>query len=241
MLLALSSILAASDPARTPVLVELFTSEGCSSCPPADRLLIELEKTQPIPGAAIIALSQHVDYWNRLGWTDPFSSPLYSTRQQQYSAVFRRDGVYTPQMVVDGAVEFVGSDSRAAFTAIASAARKPKTPVEIACRADPASLRFTVRVPGPPSADSDVLLAVTENELQSDVKRGENSGRIMQHRGVVRKLQTIGRVRREPFASEQTVPLEKYWSREHLTAVAFLQERSTRRVVGAVQIACMAN
>src|SRR5213594_3831029 len=99
---------------RGPVLVELFTSEGCSSCPPADALLARLEKSQPVAEAEIIVLSEHVDYWNRLGWRDPFSSVEFTLRQQRYTEGFRRDGAYTPQMVVDGRVEFVGSDERQA-------------------------------------------------------------------------------------------------------------------------------
>jgi len=98
---------------RTPVLVELFTSEGCSSCPPADALLIQLER-QPIASAEIIVLSEHVDYWNRLGWTDPFSSAEVSRRQSRYSEAWGKDGVYTPQMVVDGRAELNGSDGRKA-------------------------------------------------------------------------------------------------------------------------------
>ena len=238
IILLLSSVLAAAEPARTPVLVELFTSEGCSSCPPADRLLIELQKSQPVPGAEIIVLSEHVDYWNRLGWTDPFSSALFSARQYQYAEAFHKDGAYTPQMVVDGHTEFVGSDGRRAVTTIAEAARKPKALVELACRTDGAALKFTVRVPNAPVADSDVLLAIAENELQSDVRRGENSGRVMQHRGVVRKLQSIGRVKHEAFTAGQAIALDKSWRRENLSAVAMVQERSGRRIVGAARAEC---
>src|SRR5947207_1240023 len=112
--------------APTPVLVELFTSEGCSSCPPADLLLARLQKEQPIKGVQVIPLSEHVDYWNQLGWTDPFSSGAFTSRQQSYSRAIRSTDVYTPQMLVDGTVAFVGSDSRKAIETLTAAARAPK-------------------------------------------------------------------------------------------------------------------
>src|SRR5713226_5689407 len=117
--------------ARVPVLLELFTSEGCSSCPPADRLLEALDRTQPVPGAELIVLSEHVDYWDRLGWKDPFSSSQYSARQYGYSSKFHLDSVYTPQLVVDGRVQLVGSDGHQAVSAIEKELHEQKIAIAI--------------------------------------------------------------------------------------------------------------
>src|SRR6185436_18810022 len=163
--IALSSV--GSDPlARTanvasppvPVVVELFTSEGCSSCPPADRLLIELMKTQPVKDTLIIGLSEHVDYWNQLGWKDPFSDHLFSQRQSQYAAAAGTTDIYTPQMVVDGRDSFVGSDRAAAMAAIARAAATPKAPIVLGwTTTNPRKL--TVQMTGGASAAGAVVIA----------------------------------------------------------------------------------
>src|SRR5712692_8707553 len=128
---ALICAAADKDATRVPVLLELFTSEGCSSCPPADRLLEILDEKQPVAGADLIVLSEHVDYWDRLGWKDPFSSSQYTARQQDYTNRYSFDGVYTPQLVVDGRYGFVGSDGREASSAIQKAIRDRKIPIAI--------------------------------------------------------------------------------------------------------------
>jgi hypothetical protein len=132
-LTAAASIAAGADKdgTRVPVLLELFTSEGCSSSPPADRLLEVLDQEQPMPGADLIVRSEHVDYWDVLGWKDPFSSPQYTARQQEYVSKFSRDGAYTPELVIDGRFGIVGSDRRAAASAVQQALREPKTAVAI--------------------------------------------------------------------------------------------------------------
>jgi hypothetical protein len=230
--------------ARVPVVVELFTSEGCSSCPPADALLARMDETQPVEGAEVIALAQHVDYWNQLGWSDPFSSHELSERQAVYAHVFGSDGVYTPQMVVDGRAEFPGGSSDRALDAIAQAAREPKAEVLLS-RADartdadaPVRLKLSVEKP-PKLADgdaADVLLAITEGGLSSDVSRGENSGRKLTHVGVVRRLTKLGALGAGAFSAETDVTVDKGWRRENLRAVVILQERASMRVVGASSI-----
>jgi hypothetical protein len=218
---------------RTPVLVELFTSEGCSSCPPADALLIQLDK-QPIANAEIIVLSEHVDYWNQLGWTDPFSSAEFSRRQSRYSEAWGKDGVYTPQMVVDGRVEFNGSDGRKAQQAVSLAAQEKKAVVTLALTGDRLHVEVTEL---PQSGDAEVMLAITENNLTSDVRRGENSGRSMAHTGVTRRLEVIGTAKSgAPFSADPKLALAKTWKLADLRAVVFVQERNSRRVLGAAAI-----
>jgi hypothetical protein len=223
----------------------LFTSEGCSSCPPADALLAELDARQPVAGAEVIALEQHVDYWNHLGWADPFSSPEFTRRQQEYADSFGNGSVYTPQMIVDGKVEFVGSRESQARQAIADAASQPKTSVRLTAETDANSgkLVFTAHVPKLPAARSgdsaEVYLAITENRLHSDVTRGENAGRALDHSGVVRVLRRIGiaAAGADPaFSGTETIALAPAWKRQNLRAVLFLQEKRGRRVLAAASI-----
>lgn len=214
---------------KTPVIVELFTSEGCSSCPPADAVLAELESKQPVANAQIIALGEHVDYWNYLGWSDPFSAATFSERQQEYSRSLRAN-VYTPQMIVDGQTEFIGSNLQAATEAIAKAARAPKANVSIT-RLGPDQIKVTAtEIPKTPAGDKlAIVLALTETKLSTNVARGENAGRKLNHVTVVRNLRVIGSA---PMA-EAKLAFEKNWQRENLRIVAFLQEQISRRIVGA--------
>lgn len=235
-----------ADGKRTPVIVELFTSEGCSSCPPADALLASLEKTQPVPGAEVIALKEHVDYWNHLGWRDPYSSALFSARQNAYAQTFRNDAVYTPQMIVDGQTEFSGSQESRARQAIARAARTPKAAVHLQWKPDSASgntpaLEIGVEqlVQMTPGDTAEVYLAITESELHSEVTRGENAGRKLDHFDVVRELKRIGQVKPQAatsFAAEPQVKIASAWKRENLLAVVFVQEARSRRVLAAASI-----
>jgi hypothetical protein len=228
-------------PMSTPsvVIVELFTSEGCSSCPPADQLLKKLSEEQPVHGAQVVALEEHVDYWNHLGWRDPFSAAEFSRRQEQYAGVFRDGAVYTPQMVVDGQVEFTGSQARKALEAIERSVGMPKVNVEVSPAAGDAGNvgTFDLRVPNAAGAAGkqklELWLAVTEKGLSSDVKAGENSGETLQHAAVVRALQKVADVQGGGLATRVTPVVKPEWKREQLSLIAFVAEKDSRRIAGA--------
>jgi len=191
-----------------PVLAELFTSEGCSSCPPADALLMRMDRQQPVSGARIIVLSEHVDYWNSQGWRDPFSSAQFSRRQADYARVLGSE-VYTPQLVIDGRVQLNGSDGRDIQAAIARAAAKPKLPVHILRAArEGGEAVVHVSVAALPAGKSDVWVAIADESAQSSVAKGENAGRSLAHVAVLRTLSKVGSVSKsEGFDQTVRLPL----------------------------------
>jgi hypothetical protein len=178
---------------RKVVLVELFTSEGCSSCPPADALLEKLDRSQPIPGAEIVVLSEHVDYWNHIGWADPYASAAFSARQEQYARRFTTQGPYTPQMVVDGRSEFVGSDAPTAESAVRFAIRQPKAEIRIHEREGTAIVDVSP-LPAGTAHKAVVFAAYAADTGTQDVLRGENKGRRLHHVAILEELKQIGPV-----------------------------------------------
>jgi hypothetical protein len=218
---------------RQALLLELFTSEGCSSCPPADALLERLDRTQPVQGAELIVLSEHVDYWNRLGWTDPFSSALFSQRQQDYVAALRVEGPFTPQLLIDGKESVVGSDERAAKNAAQRAVAERKAEVRIVEQKGAAQKDFAVSVEGA-ARGALVVVALASEAETSQVPRGENSGRVLRHVGVVRTLQTVGKIDAQgAFAKDIRLPFPVAGKGR---AVAFVQDPVTRRILGVAQV-----
>jgi hypothetical protein len=228
--------------AREPVVVELFTSEGCSTCPPADALLAELDSRQPVGSAEVIALEEHVDYWDQQGWQDPFSSANWTARQSEYAGTLHNGSPYTPQMVVDGTEGFVGSRGGMALQAIEKASTAKKTKVEIS-EVSPVqnkSVTFKVSVEKPlsiaPKDAAEVILAITESGLHSSVKAGENKGKELRHSHVVREMKVIGVIGKkgeEGFTGQPSVKLDSKWNLENLRAVVFVQERKNRHILGA--------
>jgi len=176
---------------RRPVLVELFTSEGCSDCPPADALLARLDATQFVPGARAIVLSEHVTYWDHQGWRDPFSLEEMTSRQEQYVHRFGLDSSYTPQMVVDGVSQLVGNNAQALNHAVASAAQEPKKLLTIEdAQFNRDTVQFSVR--GGVDTDARLIAVLAENTTHSEVARGENAGRTLHHVAVVRVMKEFG-------------------------------------------------
>jgi hypothetical protein len=216
------------------VLVELFTAEGCSSCPPADKLLEAMIGTQPTPGVEIVGMSEHVDYWNALGWKDRFSSAEFTRRQQVYADRLATGNIYTPQMVVDGAAAFVGSDVAAARSAIERAAQAQHGVIRVdLASASDRDVDVMVTIESLPESDRaeqpEVVVAIVEDGLRSDVKRGENAGKVLTHAAVVRSMTALGPA--SGGSAKTRVKLSPDWNRERLKVVAFVQERRSRRVL----------
>jgi hypothetical protein len=242
LLLAAGVLIRAESPSssnrRVPVLVELFTSEGCSSCPPADALLQKLDQ-QPIAGEEMLVLSEHVDYWNHIGWKDPYSARFYSDRQGVYAQRLGGD-VYTPQMVVDGTSHFVGSDAALANEAFAKAWNRPKIAVRLssvlpgstnvlAAHLETGALQesFGLR-------EADVYVAIALNHAESQVSGGENSGRKLSHTAVVKSIVKVGRLREgQTFAQDIQLKLAPGADPRNLRLIAFVQEPGQGRVIGA--------
>jgi len=227
---------------RGPVLVELFTSEGCPHCPEADAMLEKLYADQSVEGAEIIALEEHVDYWDRPEWVDHYSSPAFTQRQQGYADAMDLDTLYTPQMVVDGLVEFVGNNAPRARATISALGRAPLAAVRILPAAASADgkkraggplLRLEAR-DLPHEASSDVYLVLAEDKLFSRVKGGSNAGESWPHSSIAHWFHLAGKIpagnRDFSVVAELAAP-EPGWRVENLRLIAFVQEEDTRRIL----------
>jgi hypothetical protein len=220
---------------RVPVLVELFTSEGCSSCPAADALLESLQREQPVESALIIPVGLHVDYFDHAGWKDAFSSAAFTERQRTYSEKFGPDSVFTPQIVVNGHEAVVGNESDLVRRAITSAATRSPLPLSIAAQTAADRLRLTIDMPAAPANTEQiqVFAAITQDGLSTVVKAGENGGRTMRHVAVARKLERIHVLGRAARVIDTTMPVSSRWGSDGLNAVVWLQGSKSRQVYAA--------
>lgn len=208
----------------TPVIVELFTSQGCSSCPPADALIHDIANDPAMRGR-VIPLAFHVDYWDSLGWRDPFSSAEWTQRQARYARTMHLNSAYTPQAVVNGSREFVGSNRSALSAALEKASNeKPRGEITLSAHREGNSLIANIHANV--SANDDLMLAIVEDGVTTKIEHGENAGRTLTNDAIVRKL-----IRVKPGQTTITVPLESAW--HDVSATAFVQDRATLAIGAA--------
>jgi hypothetical protein len=222
-----------------PILVELFTSEGCSSCPPADSFVQKLDMLQPVAGAQLIVLSEHVDYWDHDGWKDPNSSRELTERQSAYVHVLGLSTAYTPQIIVDGVSEMRLGDPQQVEKAFQQAAASPKVAVRIGTvdvdQGNPGLLRTRVETNANTGRhNADVYVAIALDHVESQVLRGENGGRRLTHTAVVQEISRIGKIQKgKSFAEDVHLKLKAGTDPISIRVVAFVQEPGPGKLLGA--------
>lgn len=221
--------------AKSPVLVELFTSQNCPTCPAAERVLSELEKIQPVAGAEIITLAWHVNLWDSFNWKDEFSSPFFTQRQVIYSRSLNIGEIYTPQMFVDGTTYFIGSKQDKAAKAIAQAIKMPKAEINLSLEGD----KLSVEIPNLPKRQaSTVYLALTEDKIVRRLERGNNAGKTMEYPSVARSIHPVATVDAQTsrFNAETYLQLQTEWRKENLNIIVFVQENASRRIIAVKRL-----
>jgi hypothetical protein len=231
---------AAETTSATPVLIELFTSEGCSSCPPADIFLQKLDTAQPIPGAQLIVLSEHVTYWDQDGWKDPNSSPSLTDRQSSYEGALGEKTVFTPQLIVDGTQQIrLGNPQQIIEDLLKKAAAAPKVPIRIGevtvDAGNPTTLRAHIETDANfDKHNADVYVAVALDHVESQVLRGENGGRHLVHVAVVQELTKVGKLQKgKTFTQDIQLKLKPGTDPKNVRLVALVQESGPGKVLGA--------
>ena len=231
MLLLLRTAAAAD---HSSTLVELFTSEGCDSCPPADAVLMRLAQQRNLAGVDVIVMSEHVDYWDHLGWRDPFSSRQFTDRQNEYAAALGFN-IYTPQIIVDGRRDVLGGNYAAVVDTVSRASRISKSSLTIEAKWRGKTLDLHVAA-NPVGETAKVYLAITEDNLSNNVSRGENKGRRLTHAGVVRRLSLIGTAKSNvQFTADQAIRLAPEWKTVDLHAIVFTQSTKTHAVLAVAE------
>lgn len=236
LLTAVLAVRASIGSDRVPVLVELFTSEGCDSCPPADQVLMRLARERNIGGADVIVMSEHVDYWNYLGWRDPYSSRQFTDRQNEYASALGRDGVYTPQMIIDGRYDVLGGKYAEVATTLSQASRSPKGMMNVTIRSRGNEVDLHVAA-NPCSERANIYAAVTEDNLFNNVSRGENKGLKLSHVAVVRRLTLLGSAKRNTsFTTDSAIKVAPEWKTADLHAVVFAQSTKSKAILSVSEV-----
>lgn len=222
--------------ARTPVLVELFTSQGCPTCPAADKILADLESSQPIAGAEIITLAWHVDFWDGFGWKDEFASPVFSQRQTAYARALNIGETYTPQMIVDGTTYFVGTKLDKATKAITDAAKNSKPEINLSVGKE----KLKIGIPNLPKHEqATVYVAMVQDNLSRKIGRGNNAGKTLLHTSVARDLRAAGSIPpdKRNFEIETFLQFQPEWKKDDLQLIVFVQENGSRKILAVSKTA----
>ena len=224
---------------NTPIVIELFTSEGCSSCPPADLWLQRVDNTQPIPGGDLIVLSEHVTYWDHDGWKDPYSQDIYTARQNAYVEAMGLSTPYTPQVIVNGKRELHLNDPKDMREVLLAAASASQVPINISAlrvrEGSPSVLRAHVEVDGESlSKNADIFAVVALDHAKTQVARGENQGKLLTHVAVAQELVKVGKLeKKKRFDQDIEVKLQPNTNLQDLRLIVLLQEPGPGKVVGA--------
>ncbi|CAN5133832.1 hypothetical protein BH11BAC6_BH11BAC6_11740 [soil metagenome] len=214
------------------VVAELFTSEGCSSCPAADALLAKLSEAYE---GKFIALAFHVDYWNRLGWADAFSTADFTKRQQNYSRFFKLNSVYTPQVIINGKAEMVGSNESRIRNVITQEL-KNKMPQSITLSTkspDDKTVNVTYNIEQP--VNSLLQVALVQKHAETSVKRGENAGRTLNHINVVRDFKTLN-INSKQINGSLNLTIPDGLSPKECNIIAYLQDADDMHITAATEL-----
>jgi len=237
----------AAAPERVPVLVEMYTSQGCPNSPAGESILTRFDRTQPIEGVRVVPLAFHVPYWDTASWKDPFAHSHHQWRQNQYSKRTKSSDVFTPQFVIDGDTAVSGRSEGAVKKAIVTAAKVPKATIRLEARTSreedpPRTVRIGIDVTGipaelrgPAGQEAEILLAVAERNLVTDIGGGKNKGVHVEQTGVVRAWMPLGHVNAQGdaiFPPEYLITLDPSWKLSDLTAVVWIQQKPAGRVLG---------
>ena len=231
---------AQSSSSNSSILVELFTSEGCSSCPPADELLTKIDGRHMPDGQSITVLGEHVDYWDGQGWRDRFSSRVFTERQQEYARRFQISEPYTPEMIVDGAQQFVGNNPKRLQDALTNASTQPKTRIQISILGisqKEISFRLHVDALPSPHRDADLFAALAENSDETQVRGGENEGRVLRHAAPVLAIEKLGKTHAAGADKSFSVHIPKMGRTENMRLVVFVQAPDYGSVLGSSSVA----
>lgn len=221
--------------AGQPILLELFTSQSCAACPSAEKMFTKMELEQPFKNVELITLAFHVDYRDTLSWSDKYASSLFTQRQYVYDRKFRTGQIYTPQMVMDGDIEFPGSHMVKAIKAAEKLVKNDKADIDLSIKEERLNIRITNI---PEHDDATIYLAIAEDGISTRVGKGENAGKELGHASLVRRLNGLKLIasNEKSIEFDTNFQIQPDWKKENIKLVVFIQENGSRIIRGVARI-----